>query len=447
MAVIGAGAAGLFAALSARGAVGPDGSFVLPESATPGVLLIDGKARPGRKILISGGGRCNVTNTDVGKDDYVSKRPNVVRNVLHEFPVEKVCAFFASRGVELVPEAMGKLFPRSDKSRDVLNALHSAATEAGVEFDFGTPVERIEPAEGGFVVDGVLSARSVVLATGGLSVPQTGSTGFGLELARELGHAIVATVPSLTPILAVEGEAWAGLTVPCTIFAEDERGRVRAASTGSLMFTHHGVTGPAALDLSGALERAWVDGENLSVFIDLWGPSDPFGEFGVHLKGRKLPGACLRPTLRPTDPAEVERELTARTKTHGRMALGTHFSQRLPRRIVAHTIPSPGTELAALTKDVRRAAARAVCRVPLTVTATAGYEKAEVTAGGVDLAEVQRRTLESLKAPGMYLCGEVLDATGRLGGFNFQWAWASGFLAGRGAARGLESESSAPTSD
>jgi predicted flavoprotein YhiN len=165
------------------------------------------------------------------------------------------------------------------------------------------------------------------------------------------------------------------------------------------------------------------------------------------LKGRKLPGACLRPTLRPTDPIEVERELTARSKTHGRMALGTHFAQRLPRRIVAHLIPNPGTELAALTKDVRKAAARAVCRVPLTVTATAGYEKAEVTAGGVDLAEVQRRTLESRKAPGIHLCGEVLDATGRLGGFNFQWAWASGFLAGRGAARGLSPSTPAPKSD
>jgi predicted flavoprotein YhiN len=290
--------------------------------------------------------------------------------------------------------------------------------------------------DGTLRVDGApftLRTQRVIVATGGLSVPTTGSRGFGLELAAALGHRIVRTVPALAPLVSERPLDLAGVTLPATLFLEDKGGRVLERATGSMLFTHEGVTGPAPLDISGAVEQAVADSDEVALFADLWGPADPASAFGEFLDDPKLPGACLRPALAPSDPADLERRLTDSARDKGRAALGTFLTRRLPRRVVQALIAEPQTPLAALTRAARRDAARAVCRLPLAIRGSSGYAKAEVTAGGVDLADVERRSLESRVCPGLHFCGEVLDVTGRLGGFNFQWAWTSGYLAGRGA--------------
>ncbi len=434
--VIGAGAAGIFAALAARGVLAPDGTFqpVAPGSETPSVLLLDGQERPGKKILISGGGRCNVTNVRTGVPDYMSGVPNAVRSILREFPPEAVKRFFASRDVPLAKEPMGKVFPHGEgRARDILRALLGAAEEAGVVFRFGHKVETVEPDGDGWRVDDV-HARRVIVATGGLSIPSTGSTGFGYGVARAAGHELVPTIPALAPLTSGTTVGLAGMTLPAILSVVDATGREEARAAGSMLFTHRGVSGPVALDISGPYERAIAEGRDVRVLADFWTLCDRTGVYARYLEHTKPPGACLPKPPRPTPPAAFEKTILEMATRGPRRKLGSFLCMRLPRRLVAHLAPSADKILSQLSKEGRREAARAVTAFDLKINGTEGYGKAEVTAGGVSLTELQRRTMESRNAPGLHFCGEVCDVTGRLGGFNFQWAWASGYLAGKGAA-------------
>ena len=429
--VIGAGAAGCFAALAARGALEADGSTVLPPQHAPRVLLRDGQPQPGRKILISGGGRCNVTNAAVRPDDFVTDSPRTLRTQLLEFPPSAVRRFFADAGVPLAEEPLGKCFPAEGRrARDVLDAMHRRLDEAGVRRRFGEPVTDVTPAGETWLVDGEPTDR-VVVATGGRSVPATGSTGFGLDLAVRLGHDLVPPVPALAALLGDADEDLAGVQVPAVVTAARPDGSLLRRTAGSLLFTHRGVTGPAALDVAEALERHAA----VVVHADVWSLLDPDGPMAPWLDAPKLPGACLPDTPPPVDVGTVDATLqrlveVARPGT----TLTTLLTSRLPRALAATVAgESAGTDVAHLSRDTRRRTAHRLAAFPLRVTATAGYAKAEVTAGGVRLDDLDRRTLESRVAPGTHWCGEVCDVTGRLGGFNFQWAWTSGFLAGRAA--------------
>ncbi len=435
VAVVGAGAAGLFAALAARGALRGDGHFE-PAADGPSVALLDARDPPGRKILISGGGRCNVTNAIVTEADFRTESPNVVRAALRELPSKAVRRFFEERGVALAEEPIGKVFPEHGRAKDVLRALLDAARACGVTPRFGAPVTRIARAGDGWEVDGLL-ARRVVVATGGLSVPETGSTGFGYEVARAAGHTLVPPVPALVPLVGSAGHGLAGVTLPAILSVVDAAGREEARAGGSMLFTHHGVSGPAALDVSGAFERARADGREVRVLADLWTLASRAGPFARYLEQPKPPGSCLHDPPRPTPPEELDRTLQDAAERGPRRRLGAFLTQRLPRSVVEALVPAAPKQFAQITREERRAAARAVTALDLGVTGTEGFRKAEVTAGGVPLAELVRRTLESRLAPGLHFCGEVCDVTGRLGGFNFQWAWSSGWLAGRGAAAGL----------
>jgi predicted flavoprotein YhiN len=431
--VVGAGAAGIFAALAARGAMDAKGRSLPPPADAPPVLLLDGKERIGRKILISGGGRCNVTNASVTDRDFDTDSAAVVRGLLAGFPPASVRAFFAARGVPLAEEPMGKLFPASGGARGVLDALAAALEEAGVERAFGTPVGEIARDGDGWIVEG-RRARRVVVATGGRSVPQTGSTGFGYALAVLLGHELVEPVPALAALRGGTPERLAGVTLPAILTVEESDGRVLRRAAGSLLFTHGGVSGPAAFDVSVAVSRGLREGRPFRVRADLWSAADPAGPFGPLLSLPKPPGACLPAPPPPADARAVERDLLAAAKARPRALLGAVLGERLPRRFVEAVVPAAGERLATLSREARRAAAESVACLDLHVRGTEGFEKAEVTAGGVPLRELDRRTLESRLAPGLHFCGEVCHATGRLGGFNFQWAWSSGFAAGRGAA-------------
>jgi predicted flavoprotein YhiN len=450
--VVGAGAAGTFAALAARGAVAADGTIGRAAPEAPSVLLVDGQAEPGRKILISGGGRCNVTNAVVRPEDLETGSPAVVRSALREFGVPETRRAFASIGVELVEEAMGKLFPASGRARDVLAALRRALAMAGVVTRDGTPVGRLRPDGDGWAVDD-LRTRRVVLATGGLSVPATGSTGFGLAVAAATGHELAPTAPALAALEGAGHPDLAGLAVPAVVAVLDGAGRELRRAAGSLLFTHAGASGPAALDVSVALERAGGpgagQGDGVRVVADLWTLADRDGPMGPWLDRAdgKLPGASLPDAPRRAQPDEVDRALLAadggRSPTQ---ALGRRLPRRLAAALVAELDGGQGhgggdgrgddARMGQLPRGQRRALAGLLAAMPLRVDRTAGYAKAEVTAGGVRLDQLHRRTLESRVTPGLHLCGEACDVTGRLGGFNFQWAWTSGVLAGRGAAAG-----------
>jgi len=434
VAVIGAGAAGIMAALAARGAIAANGSPRRIPIDAPTVVLLDGQDPPGRKILISGGGRCNLTNAEVDAQDYVTSDPARARSVLGAFPPAAIRRLLADRGVATTVEPLGKVFPSSGRARDVLDALLGASADAGVQHRFGQVVTHVQPTPTGWVVDGMEVAR-VVLATGGRSVPATGSTGFGLTMLANIGHQLVAAVPALAPLYGGVGAELSGLSVATIVRVVDASdGRELARAAGSLLFTHRGVTGPAAFDVSHEVERAARDGRHIRVLADVWSMSDPSGPFAAHLGGPKLPGCCLREAPMPAPASTVDAALVAAAQASPRTPVATWLARRLPRRLAAALAGDDAVGLGDLGRLQRRDLARQLTALDLAVASTGGYARAEVTAGGVRLAELGRRTLESRLAPGLHACGEVCDVTGRLGGFNFQWAWASGYLAGRAAA-------------
>jgi predicted flavoprotein YhiN len=426
--VVGAGAAGLAAAIRAG-------------QAGARVTLLNAHPRVGLKILMSGGTRCNVTHREVTERDFHGGSPNVVRRVLRAFtPAETVDWFQDELGVSLKLEESGKYFPVSDDAQTVLDALLAAGTKAGVELRSGARVVRLERAgsrwcagiqqvrgsvefgegtaragETSFALPPVepaewVEADAIVLACGGLSFPRTGSDGTGWALATSLGHTLVPTVPALTPLVAVDPicRSCQGVTIDAELALWVD-GRIDTRVMGSLLFAHFGLTGPAALDLSRHWHRA--DGRARRVTLSF------------------APGRSLE---------ALEREWVAYAADHARRGVRAWLGERLPERLADVLTTESGVGGAAMSqvpRERRSALLRGLTERDVGVTGTLGYEKAEVTAGGVPLSEVDASTLESRRAPGVFLCGEMLDVEGRLGGFNFQWSWSSGTVAGRSAGR------------
>lgn len=415
VAIVGAGAAGLATAIFAA----EEGA----RSRRPTrIVLLESAPRIGAKILISGGGRCNVTHERVGSEDFNGAR-NPVRNVLAAFDAAAATRWFESLGVALKREETGKLFPTSDRARSVVDALVGRCRELGVEIRTGAKVVAVAPLEGehgpAFRIAhgrGELRARRVALATGGRSLPRTGSDGTGYALARALGHEVTATWPALVPLVLRRDFFHAtlmGVSHPAELTTLAGGRRVDRRS-GSLLWTHFGVSGPVVLDASRHWLRARDAGEDASLVL------------GV------LPGETEE---------SAQRWLAERAAARPRLSLGRLLAERLPERLAAALLAAaavePAIALGQLRRDARRRTARVLTAVALPVVASRGWDHAEVTAGGVPLAEVDYRTLESRRARGLYLVGEILDCDGRIGGFNFQWAWATGFLAGSAAVRSL----------
>lgn len=411
IAIVGGGAAGLATAI-----------FAARRLPARRILVLDGARRLGAKILVSGGGRCNVTNWAVTAADFWGGDRRIIDSVLRAFSAADAAAFFADLGVALHEEEGGKLFPDSGSSRDVLAALLAAAAAAGVVVRTGRRVESVtRTAAGAFALDGAGwrdQARCVVLATGGLSLPKSGSDGGGLRMAAALGHRIVPTTPALAP-LVLEGTFHRDLTgvshdAAITVTGEDRR-PVRVQ--GSLLWTHFGVSGPAALDASRHWHRATMEGGQADVRLSFL----PASEF-----------------------ADVERLLiesaAARPSAMLRTALADHLPAAVAERLPAWAGIDPDTRLARLSREDRRRLAHALVSSPLQVTGSRGYNYAEATAGGVALDEIDRGTMASKVCPGLFLVGEALDVDGRLGGFNFQWAWSSASVAARGLAHMLEGD-------
>lgn len=406
---MGAGAAGTMAAIFAAEAAAL-------RSPKPEVLLLERTADGGRKILISGGGRCNILPAAGGVSRFVTDSSlNSLRNILSSWRLDEQIRFFNERlGLELTLEAESrKYFPRSNKARDVRDGLLSLASSMGARARFDVTVENVVPPEargGEWQVELAggerIPATAVVLATGGLSVPSTGSDGTGLRIAAALGHEMHATYPALTPLTANEPShaALAGISLPVTLTARVDGKRINA--TGGFLFTHKGYSGPSVLDLSHVAVRSRLAGGALQVITVQWTALD----------------------------AAAWEE---RFRSGGTVHVGTLVRRELPERLAEMVMESAAVEgstpAAQLKREDRQRLVAALTAMPLPWRGDEGYRKAEVTGGGVALSEIDPRTMESRRHPGLFLCGEMLDAFGAIGGYNFMWAWATGRAAGMGA--------------
>jgi len=388
------------------------------------VVVLEGARQPGAKILVSGGTRCNVTNVAVSERDFWGGPRTIVRRVLRAFTVDETIGFFRELAVPLHEEPDGKLFPASNRSRDVLGALLREVNACGAALFAGHRVHSIERAGSGFAIStshGTTAASRVVLATGGQSLPKSGSDGAGYGFAERLGHSLVATTPGLVPLTMSDDSRFhaplSGVSHAAEIAVRVD-GRVAIRLSGSLLWTHFGISGPLALDASRHWLRARTEGRIAEMFLNAY-PRWTFDDLDRHLT------AVSR--TRP------------RTSIESALAAGSREVRGLPAslaRAVLDGVRLDGdTQMSQLPREARRLLVRATIEHPLPVSGSRGYNYAEVTAGGVALTEIDPSTMESRVCPGLYLVGEVLDVDGRIGGFNFQWAWSSARAAARGLSR------------
>lgn len=408
LAIVGAGAAGLFCALHAA-------------RTAPGlkIIALDGAKKLGAKILVAGGGRCNVTHHSVSERDYHGSSRNAIRNVLRRFTVEQTVDLFADLGVELKREDTGKLFPVTDSARSVLDALLRAVRDAGAEIRHPWRVESITSEVVGFRLTSKngdqLKARRVVLAAGGRSLPKSGSDGAGERLARSLGLPITPRVhPALVPLRLPQNHflcALSGLSFEADLDVLSSTGKTLAFERGPVLCTHFGLSGPCAMNVSRVLLDAQCD--------------DP----GVHLVLKASADSCTE---------ELDKLLISYSNES---PLSFFKRGKMPERLItalcAFAEIDPRATCAHLTRDQRRRLALAFTELNLPIEGTRGWNYAEVTAGGVPLSAIVLKTMESRDCPELHLCGEVCDVDGRIGGFNFQWAWSSGCVAGVSAAQAL----------
>ncbi|MBK9089677.1 MAG: aminoacetone oxidase family FAD-binding enzyme [Holophagales bacterium] len=407
--IVGGGAAGLLAAASSAARLREAGSDAP-------VVVLEAAREPGRKILVSGGGHCNVLPLREARARFVSTSPRrLVDRFLDRFPLGAQRAFFEELlGGPLREEAeSAKLYPPSNRARDVRDALVAHARDAGAEVRASMPVRGISRREdGGFDVRldaDSLAASRVVLATGGRSVLAGGADAAGFDWVAALGHTIRPLCPALVPLTGSSPAhaALSGVSLEAKVTAAS--GDQSVTTRGGFLFTHKGWSGPAILDASHVASRALADGRPFTVTVSFGGSVE---EWEAALRPHSGSGSVLG-VLRRT----------------------------LPDRVSALVLSEAGVAavepLHRLTREARREVVRALSALPLPVEGTEGYRTAEVTAGGVALEEVDPGSGASRLVPGLFLAGEILDATGPIGGFNFQWAWATGKTAGEGAARAL----------
>jgi predicted Rossmann fold flavoprotein len=404
IAIVGAGAAGLATAIFARRA-----------NPTRSVCLLDGARKPGAKILVSGGSRCNVTNRVVSETDFWGGNRSLIRRVLRAFTADDAVRLFHDLAVPLHEEADGKLFPDTNSARDVLNALLRAVAVEGARLQADHRTIALTRVDDGFRITtshGKLECRWAVLATGGQSLPRSGSDGTGFTFATQLGHTIVPTTPALAPLI-LEGSNHAMHRTLSGVSHEVELsiwvgGRIGTRLRGSLLWTHFGISGPVALNASRHWLRARIEHRHASITVNF------------------CPGRTFE---------DLEQLWMATTSTQPKSSISSAVASHVPASVAAALLErlhiDPTRPLAHVTRDERRALVHALVQWPLAVADSRGYNFAEATAGGVSLDEVDMTTMESRVCPGLFLVGEMLDVDGRIGGFNFQWAWASGYVAGR----------------
>jgi predicted Rossmann fold flavoprotein len=385
--VIGAGAAGMMCAIEA----GKRGQRV---------LVVDHATAAGEKIRISGGGRCNFTNIHAGPENFLSQNPGFCISALRRYTPEDFIALIERHGIAYHEKTLGQLFC-DGSARQIIDLLLAEMARHSVVLRLETEVQRVEHTGDGFALaieDRGVSAGAVVIATGGKSIPKMGATGYGYEIAAQFGVRVTPTRPALVPLTLDPAtldrlKTLAGVAVDAVVTS----GKTRFEE--AMLFTHRGLSGPAILQIS----SFWREGAEIE--IDL------------------APGLEIFETLR-----------RARAE-HGRQALQTVLSQHLPRRLaqaIAETEDAKGNVADASDKLLRRLAT-AIHAWRIKPAGSEGYRTAEVTLGGIDTRDLDSRTMATKSVPGLYFIGEAVDVTGWLGGYNFQWAWASGWCAGQAA--------------
>ena len=393
--IIGAGPAGLFAAMHCGGQK---------------VIVLEKNEKPGKKLLISGTGRCNITHQCNLSDffDHYGDNHRFLKTALHAFTNSDLVQFCNQHGLDTVVDKNGKVFPASQKSEDVLQLLMRECARRGVQISCRQQVLNVAKSSAGFVITtsgGVYSSRMLVIATGGMSYPATGSTGDGYHFAKQLGHAIVPPKPSLSPVFVrnYTMASIAGVSVQDKLVYLYRGDKKLGEHRGDIGFTHKGLSGPGILDFS----RNILSGDQLRInFVD--------------------------------DKADNFRNtLIAASEKEGKTAIQTYLKKfDVPRSLLLLILKSisiePETRLAEITKLQRNQLVAAFCEYPFVVEKVGGFNMAMATAGGVSLAEVNPKTMESKLVPGLYFAGEVLDLDGDTGGYNLQAAFSTGFLAGRG---------------
>ncbi len=381
--IIGAGAAGLMCALTAAGR-------------GRNVLLIDHANKAGKKILMSGGGRCNFTNLHTDPANFFSRNPHFVKSALARYTPADFIAMVTRHGVPYHEKKLGQLFC-DNKSRDILEMLLTECEQTRVDLRLSTSVHQIEKSDAGYLLNtdiGQITSPSLVVATGGLSIPTLGATGFGYEVARQFGHNVLPTRAGLVPFTVAD--QLKGLCTELSGTSVDSLVSCNGQSfRENILFTHRGFSGPAILQIS-----------------SFWHPGDAVA---INL----LPDHNALEWLRGQRAAHPDSQL--------KTVLGEAFTRKMATLVVDHWSASRLMKQytpAGLSEIADKLGAWRV--VP---AGTEGYRTAEVTLGGVDTREVSSKTMESLRSQGLYFIGEVLDVNGHLGGFNFQWAWASGHAA------------------
>ena len=407
--VIGAGAAGLMAAISAA----KNGAEV---------VLLEKMSAPGRKILITGKGRCNFTNR-CELEEFPTYYPNngaFLYSALRAFDNQDVIDFFESWGVPTKVERGGRLFPESDKAGDIVGALAQAARQAGVSIRLDREVCSIQMEDrrvAGVVVGSeTLRADAVVLATGGLSYPATGSTGDGYRMAKQLGHSVTPLRPALVPLETVE--SWVkdlqGLSLKNVEGTIRVNGKKVDSDFGEMLFTHYGVSGPIILSLSQAAAKALKEVPAPEIVLEV----------------------NLKPALTPeTLDKRLQRDFVAFNRKQFKNALGDLLPAKMIPVIISLSQIQPEKLVHQITRDERVRLVELLQNLRLTVKRTRPVAEAVVTAGGVEVREIQPKTMESRLIKGLYFAGEIVDVDGYTGGFNLQAAFSTGFIAGRAAAR------------
>jgi predicted Rossmann fold flavoprotein len=381
--IIGAGAAGLMCALTA-GARDRE------------VLLIDHANKAGKKILMSGGGRCNFTNIYTDSANFFSQNPHFFKSALARYTQWEFIAMVSRHGVPYHEKKLGQLFC-DNRSRDILEMLLEECQQAGVDVRLNTSVQQVEKTDAGYLLStdmGQIASPSLVVATGGLSIPTMGATGFGYEIARQFGHNVLATRAGLVPFTITDRleelcAELSGTSVACLVSCHDQSFREH------ILFTHRGLSGPAILQIS----SFWHPGDTVEINL--------------------LPDHDALEWLQGQQAAHPDSEL--------KTVLGEVFTKKMATLLVDHW--SASKPMKQYTPAELRDIADKLGAWRVVPAGTEGYRTAEVTLGGVDTREVSSKTMESLRSPGLYFVGEVLDVNGHLGGFNFQWAWASGHAA------------------
>ncbi|MGC2209255.1 MAG: NAD(P)/FAD-dependent oxidoreductase [Candidatus Korobacteraceae bacterium] len=383
--ILGAGAAGLMCAIEAG-------------KRRRSVTVLESSNRAGQKILISGGGRCNFTNRETAAGNFISQNPHFAKSALARYTPQQFIAMVERHNIAWHEKKLGQLF--CDRSaQDIMTMLEEECVRTGVRVKLGTVVREVRQ-DGRFTAvtgEHEFAADALVVATGGLSIPKMGATPFGYELARQFGLNVVEPRPALVAFTlnATDAKRFCDLSGISTevVASVGETKNPRQSFQEKMLITHHGFSGPAILQIS----SYWIPGE--AVTLDL-------------APGKKV--------FEPLMAAGARRDAAA---------AGAALREVLPIRLAERWL-----ELNPITKWTNAAveeAEQALHRFRFVPSGTEGFGKAEVTAGGVDTEELSSRTMESKKIPGLYFVGEVVDVTGHLGGFNFQWAWASGFSAGQ----------------